>query len=249
MISGIYFTTSGMNVEQKRMEILSNNLANVNSIGYKKRNVTFVNYQDMVISALHKQISLGSLSKGLVMDDVSIDLTGGYLKFTQNPLDLAINDYNFFVIEDLYNNNLLTKNGAFKLDSENYLVNNEGYKVLGTKGYIKIPSTDANNLLIDSNGNIFIENQFIDKLKIISVNSPNDLIVTDSPYFILKEDRELIENKNVNIMQGFLESSNVNGINEMVDMIAVMRSYEMNQKIIKMQDETLSKAVNNIGKI
>lgn len=247
MISGIYFATSGMNVDQKRMEILSNNLANINSIGFKKRNAVFTNYRDIQINYLNKDTFLGAVSDGLIIGDISVDLTNGSLKFTQNPLDLSINDYNFFVVEDLAKNNLLTKNGSFKLDNENYLVNCDGYKVLGEKGYIKLNNCD--NLTIDSQGNIFLNNEFIDKLKITSINNPQDLYITNSNYFILKDNVKIPEKKEINIKQGFLEISNVNGINEMVDMIEAMRSYEINQKMIKMQDDTLSKAVNNIAKL
>jgi len=246
LISGIYFTTSGMNVDQKRMEILSNNLANINSVGFKKRSIIFVNYKDMLVSTLNKDTTLGSLSKGLIIEGFSVDMSNGPLKFTQNPLDLAVNDYNFFVVEDASGNELLTKNGSFALDSENCLINSDGYRVLGEKGPVKIESPET--LSIDSQGNIAAGNQAVGKLKIITINNQEDLVITDSSYYMLKNGAEPAGEKEIIVMQGFLETSNVNGVSEMAEMIEVMRSYEINQKIIKMQDETLSKAVNNVGR-
>lgn len=236
-----------MNVDQKRMEVLSNNLANVNSVGFKKRSIIFVNYKDMLINALEKNTPLGNVSKGLIIEDFSVDMDSGSLKFTQNPLDLAINDNNFFIVEDGAGNNLLTKNGSFGIDEENFLVNGDGYRVLGEKGYINI--LDYESLIIDSQGNITSNGAFTDKLKIISVNGAEDLIMTDSTYFMLKDGVQAPGQADISVKQGFLETSNVNGVSEMVEMIEVMRSYEMNQKIIKMQDETLAKAVNNVGRM
>jgi len=236
-----------MNVDQKRMEVLSNNLANVNSVGFKKRSIIFVNYKDMLINALEKNTPLGNVSKGLIIEDFSVDMDSGSLKFTQNPLDLAINDNNFFVVEDGAGNNLLKKNGSFGIDEENFLVNGDGYRVLGEKGYINILNYES--LIIDSQGNITSNGAFTDKLKIISVNGAEDLIMTDSTYFMLKDGVQAPGQADISVKQGFLETSNVNGVSEMVEMIEVMRSYEMNQKIIKMQDETLAKAVNNVGRM
>lgn len=236
-----------MNVDQKRMEVLSNNLANINSTGYKKRTASFVSYQDMLINALNKNSCLGSVSKGLIIQNFSIDLSGGSLQVTRNPLDLYVDGNNFFMVQDKSGNNLLTKNGSFGIDNENYLVNKDGYKVLGESGYINI--FDHESLMVDSQGNITVDDRLVNKLKIASVNDSQDLEIANSSYYMLKGDVQVSSEKDVMIRQGFLETSNVNGISEMVEMISVMRSYEMNQKIIKMQDETLSKAVNNVGKL
>jgi len=247
LISGIYFSTSGMNVDQKRMEVLSNNLANINSIGFKKRSIVFVNYKDMQIKSINEGNYIGSVSKGLIIDKVSVDLTNGSLRLTQNPFDLAINNNNFFILEDNLGNNLLTKNGSFTLDSDGILVNLDGYKVLGEKGYIKILTPES--FVVDSSGNVYANNQFVDKLKIAAIDKPENLVVTNDSYFLFNNQIQPQNEQGVNIKQGFLETSNVNGIYEMADMIAIMRSYEINQKVIKMQDETLSKSVNSVGKL
>ena len=247
MINGIYFTTSGMNVDQKRMEILSNNLANINSTGFKKRSIVFVNYEDMLLTAFHRNLQIGSIEKGLIVEGISVDLSSGALKYTQNPLDLAINDNNFFSVQDNSGNELLTKNGSLGLDSENFLINSDGYRVMGLKGAIKIGNPEK--LVIDSSGYVITDGQVIDSLKIASVASEQDLFINNSSYYTLKEGAQAAEGQDIMIKQGFLETSNINGVSEMADMIAVMSSYEINQKIIKIQDETLNKAVNNVGKM
>ncbi len=246
MINGIYLTTSGMDVNQKRMEVLSGNLANINSVGYKKRNISFLPFRDIEISNLKNNSLLGNNSANLVITETTVNLENGSLKFTENPLDFALNSRNFFVVEDLNGNQLLTKNGFFELDSENYLVNQDGFKVLAENGYINI--TDIGSFGVDTEANILIDGEKTDKIKVVSVGSYEDLVVTDSPYFLLKDTAEAAEGIRVNLKQGFLETSNVNGVEEMVNMIAIMRAYEASQKALHMQDETLSKVVNQVGK-
>lgn len=246
MINGIYLTTSGMDVHQKRMEVLSGNLANINSVGYKKRNITFIPFRDIEMANLKDNAILGRNAANLVITETTVNLENGSLKYTENPLDLALNSRNFFVVEDHNGNQLLTKNGSFKLDSQNYLVNQDDFKVLAENGYISI--NDTSIFEVDSEANIIIDGVKTDKIKVASVDSYEDLVITNSPYFLLADGTESADDARVNLKQGFLETSNVNGVEEMVNMIAIMRAYEASQKALHMQDETLSKAVNQVGK-
>lgn len=246
MINGIYLATSGMNVEQKRMDILSNNLANINSIGYKKKQVDFAVFDERLFSNISSDSKLGVLTSGSIIENTSINLSSGSLKLTENPYDFAINGNNFFVVES-EEGQFLTKNGSFGLDSENFLINQDGYYVLGDRGRINI--SEAGDLFVDYYGNIFSNGELVDKFKITSVENGDDLLIDSNSYFKLRDGIGEIEDKEVIIKQGFLESSNVNGIDEMVEIISVTRSYEACQKAIKMQDESLSRVINETGKI
>lgn len=246
MINGIYLATSGMNVEKKRMDVLSNNLANINSTGFKKREINFeavgIELSGDSWSSNVKEI-LDSYQK---LGDIDIDIAAGPLKQTENPFDFSINNNNFFIVET-ENGEVLTKNGSFSLDSENFLVNQDGYYVIGKNGHINIDSSQI--MSIDSSGNILNGEQFIDSLKIVSVESGMDLITGNDCYFKLKEGIIGGEGDDLIIRQGFLEMSNVNGIDEMVEIIAIMRAYETNQKVINMQDQSLAKTVSTVGRV
>lgn len=246
MINGIYLATSGMNVEKKRMDVLSNNLANINSTGFKKREINF----EVVAKEPSGNSSSGYLAEvlnsNLKLGDIVIDITAGPLKQTENPFDLSINKNNFFIVETA-SGEVLTKNGSFSLDSENFLVNQDGFYVMGKNGHINIDSGAILN--IDASGNILNGGQLIDSLKVISVESGMDLDTGNDCYFLLKEGAISGEGEDLIIRQGFLEMSNVNGIDEMVEIIAIMRAYETNQKAINMQDESLAKTVSSVGRV
>ncbi|MBN2073601.1 MAG: flagellar basal-body rod protein FlgF [Actinobacteria bacterium] len=246
MINGIYLATSGMNVEQKRMDILSNNLANINSTGFKKKQADFAVFNERLFKNMSVNNVLGIITSGPVTESISVNLSEGPLKMTGNPYDLAINGNNFFVVES-GNGELLTRDGCFGLDGENFLVNQDGYHVLGDGGRINI--TDGGELYVDTAGNIFTGGMIIDKLRVVSVENGRDIQTESSSYFKLKDGAAGANGAGVVIKQGFLETSNVNGIDEMVEIISVMRSYEASQKAIKMQDESLSKVVNETGKV
>lgn len=245
MINGLYVAASGMNVEQKRMDILSNNLSNINSTGYKSEKVVVKSFRDLNPKN-QTNTNLNYISDLTIIDKSIIDLSDGSIRYTENPLDFAINGKNFFTIETPKGEKL-SKNGEFKLNNEGYLVNSDGYFVKGINGNIHI--NDENNFWVDETGNIVEGEENTGKFKIVSVENPEDISYTGDSYFELKEGAAPVENPDINIGQGCIENSNVNGIAQMVEMISITRSFETNQKAITMHDEILNKTVNEIGKI
>ncbi len=235
-----------MNVDQKRMDVLSSNLANIGSTGYKKKDINFTAYRDMLVDNLGNRRHLGSLPQGLIIHNFSLNMANGATKHTQNPFDFALNDLHFFTLEDEEGRQLLTRNGSFALDEQNFLVNQDGHRVLGEGGAINIADTQA--FEVDQEGNITLDGQFLDRFQITSVAHAGDLMVTNTPYYLLREGAQPPEEGQIEVKQGFLEQSNVNGIALMTEMISVMRSYEANQRAVQLQDEALSRTVNQVGK-
>ncbi len=249
MINGIYLATSGMNMEQKRMDVLSNNLSNVNTAGYKKEKVVFQVYKDRNIFNVSENTELGNYSGGIVIGQKLIDLSEGNIRYTGNLLDFCVNGKNFFAVNSP-DGQLLTKDGSFRLDENGNLINRDGYFVVGNNGNIQIPDDSADGVLsVDESGNIYMGENIIDTFKLVSVAGPEDITMIGSSYFILKDGVQPPENTDVFVKQGYIETSNVNGIAEMVDMISITRSYEASQKIINMEDETLKKTTNEVGKV
>ena len=247
MINGIYLATSGMNVEQKRMDVLSNNLANINTAGYKKEKLVFQVYKDRQISNTSNNNQLGNYSGGIIIGQNLVDLSDGNIKYTGNSLDFCVNGKNFFVVAAPDGQQYMTKDGSFSLNADGFLVNKDGYFVLGSNGNIQLTGPGA--LIIDEKGNITFNQKNIGNFSVNSVANAEDINMIGSSYFVLKNGAALAANTDISIKQGYIETSNVNGVSEMVDMISITRSYEANQKILNMQDEILKKAANEVGRV
>ena len=249
MIRGIYTSGLGMTRETKRLDIVSNNLANASTTGFKSDGAVCGTFKkalnDVMVSG--SRIDVANYTPDIVKTYTKF--TQGSLRSTGNSTDLAIsNDDNaFFTVEDKNGNQLYTRDGAFIIDKDNYLVTSEGYKVLDTNGeYINI---NDNEFGISVSGQISSNNgEIIGNLLISSFDNPETLnkigdnMLEASPNSVSREfDGE--------IQQGYLEMSNVNTVSEMVNMIAISRAYEANQKVLQSQDEMLGKAVSDVGRV
>jgi flagellar basal-body rod protein FlgF len=190
LINGLYLATSGMNVEQKRMDILSNNLANINSTGFKKEKVVFEVFKDRAFLNLLKKHEIGNLTGGVIIGQTLLDMGEGTLKQTGNPLDFAASGMSFFVV-NTPDGLRYTKNGAFKLNEDGYLTTQEGYYVQGRVGNILL--NDANDFYVDETGDIYANNAVIDSIRTVSVANDNDLLMVGNSYFVLREGMNFAE--------------------------------------------------------
>jgi flagellar basal-body rod protein FlgG len=136
-----------------------------------------------------------------------------------------------------------TRDGAFALNAGGQLVTKDGYFVMGENGLITL-QTDDFNILDD--GSIIVNGELVDRLLIRNFENSEALRKVGSNLVERTEQTQELEFNGI-VKQGYVERSNVNAINEMINMITVMRSYEANQKILQAQDGTLEKAVNEIG--
>lgn len=190
--------------------------------------------------------TIGNLSYGIRSSEVKSNFEQGQLHPTENSFDLALRGKGFFTIETPEGERY-TRSGDFTKNSEGYLVTKEGYKVLGEAGYIKI---DGSNMVVNEKGEVYSDSQLVDKLKLVDFNNYEVLRKEGNGLLRIEEGTEAVpEAVTGMIQQGFLEGSNVNSVKEMVEMITMMRTYEANQKMIKIHDELIGKAVNEIARI
>jgi flagellar basal-body rod protein FlgG len=234
MNKGIYIALSGAKLKQKHMDIYAQNIANANTSGYKKSRITFKDFIIPVDNASGEK-------DGRVMaqlSGISTDFSAGTIASTGNTLDLAINGEGFFVLED----NAYTRNGRFDIDSEGYLVNHRGTRVLGDGGAI---SVQGSKIDINESGEIFVDDVSVGKLKIVDFPDMGVLRKIDRGVFTTEESGEEV---NSSISQGYLENSNVDVIRELVQMIESHREFETYQKMIQAFDEASSKTINEMGK-
>ncbi len=258
MIRGLYTSAWSMLANSKKMDVITNNMANVNTSGFKKDTVVFESFPDLLTKRIHdtkNSSNIGSMSLSSDVGEVFTYFTQGQLNQSNNRLDVAISDDNsgeaaspaFFTIgvvnpQDNSIKEYYTKDGAFAINAANQLVTKDGDLVLGQNGPITLETGD---FAIDSKGNIVQNGTIIDTLRITQFNDAT---------MLKKYGNNLLENTGSEtseftgtVLQGYTEASNVNVISEMVDMITVMRAYEANQKILQAQDSTLEKVVNEVG--
>ncbi|HYE83668.1 MAG TPA: flagellar hook-basal body protein [Clostridia bacterium] len=190
---------------------------------------------------------LGHLSYGIRSSEVKINFEQGQLFPTENSFDLALRGKGFFCIETPEGERY-TRSGDFTKDAEGYLVTKEGYKVLAEdNGYINVNGSD---LIVNEKGEVYSDAQPAGKLKLVDFDDYTVLRKEGNGLVRLEEgiEAEPVEAAGM-VQQGFLESSNVNSVKEMVEMLTMMRTYEANQKMIKIHDELVGKAVNEIARV
>ena len=187
---------------------------------------------------------LGHLSYGIHSSEVEINFEQGQLHPTESSFDLALRGKGFFCIETPEGERY-TRSGDFTKDGSGYLVTKEGHKVLGEGGYIKIDGY----MIVNEKGEVYSDAQLLDKLKLVDFDDYKILRKEGDGLVRIAEgiEAEPVITAGI-IQQGFLESSNVNSVKEMVEMITMMRTYEANQKMIKIHDELIGKAVNEIAR-
>lgn len=249
MIQGIYSATAGMINQEIMLSVITNNLANVNTPGYKRDEVSFSG----VLNSLPTPESYpGSPNSTVNLDTVSAkfatDFTLAGMRQTSNPLDLALDDDGFFVIQHT-NGIRYTRSGNFSMDNSGQLVTADGYPVLGTNGPIQLATAQNARMEINDAGQVIVDGLPIAQLRLADFQNASDLVKGGYSTFMVSNPGVVEKPATAKVKQGFLELSNVNPIYEMSKMIESMRIYEAYQKTIQSLNETLEQANKQLGKI
>ncbi len=275
MVKGLYTAYTGMINEQHRMDVLTNNLANANTNGYKKEGATAQSFNDQLALKIKDYTDapftarrLGVINPGVKIGEGYVDWSEGPMRETGNTFDLAIGGYGFFGIE--YTNKaknieidtpnvtqiMYTRDGDFTLTSEGVLVTQDGDFVLDQDGqHIQInPDLDVD---INTRGELIQDGEVvatIGRFDFEKTTYPDGRISYDTlehygENMYIATDQAVAIDATGSIYAGFLEQSNVSVVDEMVNMIAVQRNYDTNQRMITTIDETLEIAVNQLGKL
>lgn len=257
MIRGLYTSAWSMIANSKKMDVITNNMANVNTTGYKKDTVVFESFPDLLTKRINdtkNSSNIGSMELSSDVGEIYTYFTQGQLNQTNNTMDIAISDGNtaeapspaFFTIGVIAGDGEMreyyTKDGSFVLNANNQLVTKDGNLVLGQDGPITL---EQGAFSVDAKGNIVQNGTVIDTLRITQFVDGTKLRKLGDN--LLENDGSEVTDFTGTVLQGFTEASNVNVIDEMVDMITVMRAYEANQKVLQSHDSLLEKAVNEVG--
>jgi flagellar basal-body rod protein FlgG len=254
MVRGLYTSALGMITQMQRMDVITNNIANVNTTGFKRDHVAAQSFserltkkiEDPAVLRLFQNIPIGRLNQGVFIDEVYTDFTSGTLRETGGALDVALVSRGFFCVSvngaggarELY-----TRDGSFSLGSDGLLVTRDGGRVLGQNGEIRLPNGE---IAIDERGAITVNGEYIDTLRITDFEDARTLRKNGDNYYSTTADSRQAAFTG-SVVQGFLENANVQTVKEMVELIALSRAYEANSKMIQTHDQTMGRAVNDIA--
>jgi flagellar basal-body rod protein FlgF len=273
-LKGIYTALSGAVAQTLKMDTIANNIANVNTTAFKKDQQTFGEYltalekEQDVMKVPRMPASIESFYDLNGGDKSFVDSAGTYTNFEQgslrntgSKLDVAIEGAGFFEVGTPQGVKL-TRAGNFSLDGNGQLVTKEGFPVLleaqaGDDGLVAADDIDSRTIKfsgsaairISDAGEIFEGENKIGKLSVVNASNPDGLQKVGNNFYIPKENMNP-ELSNINapsVKQGFIETSNVNIINEMTDMIMAQRVFEGTQKAISAYDNMSDKLINQVG--
>lgn len=266
MVKGLYTAYTGMVEEMRRMDVMTNNLANADTTGYKKEGTVNQSFESQLAlrikdtSDIVPARRLGDVSLGVKVGETYRDYSQGSFYVTDNSFDVALDGEGFFAIEFRSKNGetsvKYTRDGAFTIDRNGYLMTKDGDYVLNANGarngaggqanYVRVDPNQE--VTIDTDGSIYQNNLRVAQIGVVDFADYNYLEKYGENLYDVAPGGQRRES-NAKIEQGCLEMSNVNVVSEMVDMITITRAYEANQKIVTTIDETLDKAVNAVGQV
>ena len=255
MVRGLYTAWTGMYNEQKRLDVIANNIANSATTGYKQEGVTSQSFDNMLAIkvrdySVNKDEVIGSMTLGVKVGEVYTNHTQGSVRSTGNTYDLALDGSGFFKmrVTDMAGNDHIryTRAGNFTVTQEGYVTDADGNRLQSQAGDLLVP-TDA-EVVFDQQGFVYANGELVDQLALVDFQDYNYLKkYADTMYEPVAGATEIeVEGQ---VLQGFLEQSNVNVVKEMTQMIAITRAYEANQKVLKAMDTTLDQAVNSVGRV
>ena len=253
MIRGVYTSASGMLAETMRTDVIANNLANVNTAGYKKDVTVNKDFASLLMERINdgQVAQIGGMGVGTLVDEVATIHDQGMFKTTGNPLDVAIKGPGFFVVQTP-NGERYTRNGSFQRSAQGELVTNDGYRVLGQGGPIQLG--DSDKVTISSDGRIQVQQPGqveaveIGQLQLVEFADQKQLAKEGNCLFKASANARRQPSSTM-VEQSALETANTNAVSEMINLINAYRSYEINSKAVQTHDQLMGRAVNDVGKL
>jgi len=250
----VFSLVQAAGVSQRQMDTISNNLANVNTTGYKEDRASFKEVlskaqrvvpestEESFVSHEYMDQYVGMDKSSVVLDQVGMNFTLGRTQQTNNDLDLLLENDGFFTVNTPQGERF-TRAGNFQLDAQNRIVTTDGFPVMGKNGAIVVQN--RGDLNITEQGDVWAGGEQIDSLKTVRFRNPNRLQKLGRSFFApVHSDDVPIPSKEIRVKQGYLEGSNVNTVTEMTRMINASRSYDSAHKALTSIDRLDEKAIN-----
>lgn len=249
MSGAMYLSGAGAMIQQMRLEVLANNVANADTIGFKEDKVVFS------LMEAEKQNPFNQAGGNGLVQEISpytppfeqvTNFSSGSFKYTGNQFDLSIRGKGFFSIRTP-DGVQYTRKGNFTIRDDGVLTTQDGYPVLGKGGEILIEGKDVD---VNAQGDISIDGAQVGTLDIVDFPEKGSLLKTGNTRFVIANDNVRKQApQDLRVSQGSVEASNVNAIRSMTEMIEALRVFETYQKVIHSADEATAKSINDVAKI
>lgn len=245
MNSGMYAAVSGSLTAMRRLDVISNNLANVNTPGFKKDKMSF---EGLLAGNINPpEVPQGKTADPILQkENIYIDHASGPISQSGNPLDMAIDGEGFFAVTTP-EGTAYTRQGNFRISADGTLVTVDGLPVQGSGGAaIRI---QGNQVEVDQSGAILVDGAQAGALAIMDFEKPYALNKIGSALFVPVDPQSTPQTAKAQVRQGYLEGSNVESISEMVQLIETNRYFEACSKIIRGFDDMAAKAAGDLGRV
>lgn len=234
MLDAVQSLREMLNAETEKLNLVSQNLANINTPAYKRAMETrSQNFESLINSEPTTEVQTSIVK----------DFSQGALKYSGNSYDLAIEGQGFFLVER-EGHKLLSRGGGFHVDNDGILKTKTGSALLGLLGSIRL---DPKSFIIDSDGKVYQDEIFIDKIKIVDFKGDPNIQYIGSGEYSLNQNSNYVDIETSLVKQGYRESSNVRSMDEMIKLIEITRHFETGHQILKGYDEIIGTAINNLG--
>ncbi len=240
MNRGYYYACNGMIMNQRKLDCIGNNLANMTTSGYKRDTIITERFHEQMILVKHRQELSGTFACTYV-DTSYTDLGQGIFEYTNSPFDVAINGDVYFNIAAYNGETMLTRNGQWELDDEGYLCLSKSGRILGENGEIYLGNKD---FAIDADGAIYQDGQLVDRLQLSYINPEGNVTKFGANMFTSVEAGEVPEGTRYEIIQGAFERSNIDVNYELTMMMNTNRIYEASNSLAKLLDSMNQKATS-----
>jgi len=254
VVYGLYLSATGVLTNSYRQDVIANNIANAETVGFKKDLALFQQRltaaQEQRVSPTDINFALEGLGGGMSASPTLVDSTQGELEPTNSPLDVAIEGDGYFMVEDARKQKLLTRNGQFMLDRAGNLIlaGARGEKVLDSKGN-KIVLDGRYPATISKDGVVSQREEPVAQLGLFDVPDRSRLHKQGDTLLTYPEMKSLKQTTSVTLRTGFIERANVDPARELAILMDAQRQLEANANMIRYQDQTLARLVNEVGKI
>ncbi len=254
MVRGLYTAWTGMLNEQKRLDVISNNVANAQTTGFKTENVTSQSFDNVLKVKIRDRSDgydtdeiIGKVTLGVKIGEQYTDYAQGSLRETGNTFDLAIDGSGFFTVNvaDTAGNThtRYTRAGNFTMNADGIIMDSDGNRLQGEGGDISVPTT-ASEISIDGSGAIYADGEFVDNILLTDFEDYGYLKKYADTMYEPVEGATETETVSGVVRQGYLEQSNVNVVKQMTNLITITRAYEANQKVIQTMDSSLEQSIS-----
>lgn len=249
MFKGFYNLTSGMLTQQQNLDVVSHNLVNISTAGYKEERYTATTFDEVMMNRVGNEekiyTDIGEASSMRVSSQIYTNYDQGVPEYTNIPLDFAINGDGFFAVQQDGGQMVYTRSGSFSLDEEGYLCFPGQGRVMGVDNQPILLITDK--IKADGQGRIFTEDGgYLGQLGVFAFEDNGALEHNDEGMFT-GGGAVLVENPN--LYWKYLERSNVDMVKQMTEMLTCQRALQSAAQVAKMYDQLMSKATTDIGRL